>query len=131
MMKPTLGQVFGLTLLGLALVLGLLFFVVFHLSLETTEESSERIRDAASREIVERVSNFLARAPAAVAQFQQEANCDLVDARNPQAIEGALFGLLLSKGDISEATFTYGRKIGFDADGALQLADFPRGQVSE
>ncbi|HEY2714287.1 MAG TPA: adenylate/guanylate cyclase domain-containing protein [Chthoniobacterales bacterium] len=129
-MKPTLRQVFGLTLLGLALVLGLLFFVVYHLSLETTVESSERIRDAASREIVERVSNFLATAPAAVAQFQEEANCDLVDPRKPDAIEAALFVLQLSKRDISEATFTYGKKIGFDQNGALQLAVFPRGQVS-
>ncbi len=129
-MKPTLGQVFGLTLVGLALVLGLLFFVVYHLSLETTVESSERIRDAASREIVERVSNFLATAPATVAQFQEEANCDLVDTRNPEAIEPALFVLLLSKRDISEATFTYGKKIGFGQNGVLQLADSPRGQVS-
>ena len=46
MVKPTLGQVFGLSLLGLAAVLALLFYLVFRLSRETIIESSERIRDA-------------------------------------------------------------------------------------
>jgi adenylate cyclase len=46
------------------------------------------------------------------------------------ALEAALFSLLLSNRDISELTFTYGEKTGFDADGTLQLAATPRGQIS-
>jgi adenylate cyclase len=130
MVKPTLGQVFGLSLLGLAAVLALLFYLVFHLSRETIIESSERIRDGASREIGERVTSYLAKAPDAVEQFQQEVDQGLVDARDPQAVEPALFALLLSTRDITEITLTYGRKTGFDEDGALQLAATPRGQVS-
>jgi adenylate cyclase len=128
--KPTLGQVFGLSLLGLAAVLALLFYMVFQLSRETIIESSERVRDGASREIGERVTSFLAKAPDAVELFQQEVDRGLVDARDPLAIEPALFALLLSTRDIAEMTFTYGNKIGFDEDGALQLAATPRGQVS-
>ena len=130
MVKPTLGQVVGLSLLGLAAVLALLFYLVFQLSRETLSESSERIRDGASREIGERVTRFLATAPDAVKQFQQEVDQGLVDARDPQAIEPALLALLLSAGDITEITLTYGKKIGFAEDGALQLAATPRGQVS-
>ncbi|MBA3960418.1 MAG: hypothetical protein H0X40_00755 [Chthoniobacterales bacterium] len=128
--RPTLGQVFALSLLGLAAVLALLFFAVFHLSLETTIASSERIRDGASREISERVAGFLAKAPAAAAQFQEETDRGLVNAGDPLAVESALFVLLLSTPDISEATFTYGKQMGFDQNGLLQLAPAPRGQVS-
>jgi adenylate cyclase len=130
MVKPTLGQVFGLSLLGLAAALGLLFYLVFQLSRETLIESSERIRDEASREIGERVTSFLAKAPDAVEQFQQEVDQGLVDARDPQAVEPALLALLLSARDITEITLTYGKEIGFAEDGALQLAATPRGQVS-
>jgi len=130
MVKPTLGQVFGLSLLGLAAVLTLLFYLVFQLSRETIIESSERIRDGASREIGERVTSFLARAPDAVEQFQQEVDQGLVDARDPQAVEPALLALLLSARDITEITLTYGKKMGFAEDGELQLAATPRGQVS-
>ena len=129
-MKPTLGQIFGLSLLGLAAVLSLLFYMVFHLSRETIIESSERVRNGASREIGERVTNFLTKAPDAVEQFQQEIDRGLVDARDPLAIEPALFALLLSTRDMAEMTFTYGKKIGFDEQGTLQLATTPRGQVS-
>ena len=50
-MKPTLGQVFALSLLGLAVTLGLLFAIVLNESRATIIESSERIRDQASSEI--------------------------------------------------------------------------------
>ncbi len=126
----TLGQAFVLSLLGLAAALSLLFYIVFHGSRETIIESSERIRDGASREISERVTNLLSKAPAAVQQFQREVNAGFVDARDLLAIEPALFTLLLSDRDIGEVTLTYGDKIGFDEDGALQLAARSRGQLS-
>ena len=129
-MKPTLGQIFGLSLLGLVAVLAALFYIVFHGSRETIMESSNRIRDGASREISERVTSFLSKAPEAVRQFQRELSRGLVDARNPLVVEPALFGLLLSNSDIGELTFTYGEETGFDENGALQLAPTPRGQIS-
>jgi adenylate cyclase len=128
--KPTLGQVFGLSLLGLAAVLGLLFYLLFHLSRETAIESSERIRDGASREIGERVTSFLSKAPDAVDHFQEEVDLGLLNVRDPISVEHALFALLLSTTDIAEMTFTYGTKIGFDDSGAIELAPSPRGQVS-
>jgi adenylate cyclase len=128
--KPTLGQVFGLSLLALAAALALLFYMVFKLSRESMIETSERIRNGASRVIGERVTSFLAKAPAAVGQFQQQVNRGLVEPRDPLAIESALFALLLSADDLAEITLTYGNKIGFDEDGAVQLAAIPRGQVS-
>jgi adenylate cyclase len=128
--KPTLGQIFGLSLLGLTIILAVLFYIVFHGSQETIIESSNRIRDGASREISQRVTTFLSGAPETARQFQLELNRGLLDARDHLALEAALFSLLLSNRDIGELTFTYGENTGFDADGALQLAATPRGQIS-
>jgi adenylate cyclase len=128
--KPTLGRLFGWSIIGLAAVLGLLFYIVFRGSRQTIMESSDRIRDGASRKIGERVASFLSKAPEAARQFQLELNRGLVDGRDPLAIESAQFGLLLSNRDISEVTFTYAVQTGFDANGNIQLAASPRGQIS-
>ena len=129
-MKPTLGQVLALSLVGLAATLGLLFTIVLNESRATIIESSERIRDQASREISERVTNFLKKAPDTVAVFQRQIKLGVVDPDDPKAVESALFALLLAKGDISEITVTYGEHTGFDEDGAIRLAAAPRWQVS-
>jgi adenylate cyclase len=128
-MKPTLGQVLALSLLGLAATLGLLFAIVLNES-RAAIESSERIRDQASREITERVTTFLSKAPDTVSAFQQQIELGLVDPSDPQAVESALFALLLAKTDVSEITLTYGEKTGFDEEGAIQLARAPRWQLS-
>ncbi len=70
------------------------------------------------------------RRPKTARQFQLELNRGLVDGRDPVAIESAQFGLLLSNRDISEVTFTYAVQTGFDANGNIQLAASPRGQIS-
>ncbi|MEP6955952.1 MAG: cache domain-containing protein, partial [Chthoniobacterales bacterium] len=129
-MKPTLGQIFGWSLLAIAVVLAALFYIVFHGSRETIMESSDRIRDGASREISARVTSFLSKAPETLRHFQRELNRGLVDARDPRAVEPALFSLLLSNNDIGELTFTYGEETGFDENGGLQLAPTSRGQIS-
>jgi adenylate cyclase len=117
-------------LLGLIGVLALLFYVVFAASRATIEESSERLRAGASREIGERITNFLANAPEAVRQFQLALERGLVDPRDPSAIEPALLAPLLAHRDIGEVTLTYGEKTGFADDGNVQLAPAPRGQWS-
>ena len=98
-MKLTLGQVLALSLLGLAATLGLLFAIVLNESRATIIESSERIRDQASREISERVTSFLSKAPDTVAAFQRQIKLGLVDPNDPAAVESALFSLLLAKSD--------------------------------
>ncbi len=129
-MKPTLGQVFAVSLLGLVATLALLFAIVFRASRETIVESSERLRDQAAREVGNRVTNFLSEAPAKVRQFQSEVAGGLVDARNPAALEAALFALLLSDENLGELSLTYGEMTGFDTDGNIVLAETPRGELS-
>ncbi len=128
--SPTLGQVFALSLLGLIVLLGLLFYLVSEASRRTLTKSSERIRDNASREISGRVTKFLAAAPDAVKDFQQQVSRGLVNAHSPQAVETSLFALLLSNQNLGEVTLTYGHRLGFDENGAAVLAKEARGQVS-
>ncbi|HEY5769145.1 MAG TPA: adenylate/guanylate cyclase domain-containing protein [Terrimicrobium sp.] len=128
-MKPTLGQVLALSLVGLAVTLGLLFAFVLSESRATIIESSERIRDQASREISERVTSFLRKAPETVAVLQRQIELGFVDPADPKAVESALFELLLARNDVSEITVTHGEQAGFDADGAIELAATPRWQV--
>ena len=130
MVKPTLGQVFGLSLLGLAAVLALLFYLVFQLSRETLSESSERIRDGASREIGERSPSFWRPRPTRWNSSNRRSIADWSTRVILRRSSRRCSSLLLSTGDIAEITFTYGKKIGFAEDGALQLAVTPRGQVS-
>ena len=129
-MKLTLGQVFGLSLLGLAAMLAALFYFVFDSSRAATIESSERLRDQASREIAGRITAFLAQAPETVAQFQREVSSGLVEARDPRSVEQALFRLLLANPNLGEVTLTYAERTGYDADGNAQLAATPRGQIT-
>ena len=111
-MKPTLGQVLALSLVGLAVTLGLLFAFVLNESRATIIESSERIRDQASREISERVTSFLRKAPDTVAVFQRQIELGFVDPADPKAVESALFELLLARNDVSEITVTHGEQSG-------------------
>jgi adenylate cyclase len=129
-MKLTLGQVLALSLLGLAATLALLFTIVLNESRAAIIESSERIRDEASREITERVTSLLSKAPDTVSAFQQQIDLGLVDPSNPQAVESALFALLLAKKDVSEMTFTRAEQTGFGEDGGMVLAHTPRWQLS-
>jgi adenylate cyclase len=130
--KPTLQQVFGISLLGLTTILALLFLIVFRGSRTVIEESSERIRETAGREIGDRVTRILAQPPAIALQFQYQMAHGLLDPRDPRAIEPALAALLLSNRNLGEVTLTSGNKIGFEenADMDIRLAESPREQWS-
>ncbi len=129
-MKPTLSQVFALSLLGLLAALALLFWQVVGATRRTLEESSDRLRAAVSEKIGERVNRFLAKGPAAAQQVQFALNRGLVDPHDPTALEATLLAPLLADADLGEITLTYGRRVGFDAEGMIVLAPEPRGQLS-
>ena len=129
-MKPTFGQVFAFSLVGLIAILALLFHLVSSGSQETITESSERIRDQASGAISERITSFLGEAPEVVGQFQREVGHGILDVADPRSIEPSLFALLLANDHLGEISFTYGEETGFNDDGEVQLAAMPRGQWS-
>ncbi|TCO89396.1 adenylate cyclase [Chthoniobacter flavus] len=129
-MKPTFGQVFAFSLVGLIVILALLFQLVSSSSRETITRSSERIRNQVSSVISERITQFLNEAPATTWQFQREVEQGLLDPHDGHSVEPALVSLLLADSDLGELTFTYGDEQGFDANGDVKLAAEPRGQWS-
>jgi hypothetical protein len=130
MRKPTLSQLFTLSLIALAAALGLLWYVVVDATGAAIVESSEHVRAATSLRIGERVAGFLAQAPRAVRDFELALAGGRVRAREPDDLEAALAVELRSSGDVGELTLTYARRAGFGADGAATLDAAPRGQVS-
>jgi len=128
--KPTLQQVFVISLFGLSAILTLLFLIVSQTSRTEIEESSERIRETASREIADRVAQILALPPAIALQFQYEMAHGLLDPRDPREIEPALAALLLFNRNLGEVTLTSGVRKGFDENGEIQLEESPREQWS-
>jgi len=128
--KLTFGQVFAFSFAGLIVILALLFHLVSTSSRDTLVRSSEEIRDRMGSTIGERLTRFLDEAPETAHQFQRELEEGLIDPRDPQAIERALFSLVLANDDLSELTLTYAGAEGFDAEGYATLAAERRGQWS-
>src|SRR5436190_11612773 len=128
-LRPTLKQVFGFSLLGLILSLALLFYLVLHASERTILQSAERFRDSASREVIKGVTAYLNEAPLVVARFEEQVRYGLVDPKQPDSIQAGLLSLLLANEIVSEASFTYADKKGFDRDGNIEVNQSSAGQV--
>jgi adenylate cyclase len=129
-LQPTLKQLFALSLIGLTLSLALLFYLFAHGSEKTILETSERFRDSASREVAARVTDYLNQAPSAVAHFEDQVRYGLVNAEDGNSIESGLLSLLVANDNVFEATFTYGRSMGFDPNGDIRLKPMSAGQVT-
>ena len=101
-MKLTFAQVFALSLVGLIVILALLFHLVSSNSRSTITESSELIREEASKSISERITQFLTEAPNTARQFQREVEQGL------DGLKDKLFRLELRRqaGTISEEEYT-------------------------
>ncbi len=129
-LRPTLKQVFFLSLVGLALSLAILLSLFVQGSQSTILQSSERFRDSASREVAQRVRTYLGEAPAAESQFEEKVRYGLIDPRDRKAIEDALLSLLLENRNVSETSFTFGKSRGFDGSGNLQIDPVTTGQIT-
>lgn len=128
-LRPTLRQVFGLSLLGLLLGLALLFYLVLNGSQQTILHSAERYRDLASREVEREVKTYLNEAPMAVTHFEQQVKYGLIDTKKADSLEQGLLSLLLANDNISEATLTYANSKGFDSNGNILTDPTSAGQV--
>lgn len=129
-MRITLGRVFGLSLLGLVLLLAYLFSVVFRGTQQAILQSAERARAEAGREIALRVRDYLGKAERALAQLELQIQHGVVNPRDPSSIESALYSVLLSDENVSEVALTQGEMTGFDDEGEIQLKPDGRAQVS-
>ena len=129
MRQPTLRQVFALTILGLAALLGLLFVRINESSRNALMESSSRIRAEKTKAIGDRVLSELAigrRATGHVEELLREGAVRIEDVRG---VEAVLFAQVVEERALSEATFTHAVLLGEEAD-EPKLAPGDRWQVS-
>jgi adenylate cyclase len=129
-MRPTLQRVFALSLVALLIGLALIFYQVMHGWEQTLLQSSERYRDLISREVAGRVSSYLDEAPTAIDRFDKKVKYGLVDAHQIPSVEQGLLSLMLADDRLSEATLTYAKPKGKDADGDFILDRATSGQVA-
>lgn len=119
-----------LSLLGLLLALGVLYYFIFTRTEATILQSAERLRDQAGREVEGRVTTYLNEAPMAVTHFENEIHHGLINPGDASSLRNGLLSLLLSNENISEASFTYARSTGYDADGGIQVEKSSAGEIT-
>ena len=128
--RPTLRQVFAVSLLGLMLALSALLWLGFNGSKRTILRSSENYRDLAARFISSRVTAYLNQAPEAVDDFERKGQYGLIDFKSPASVQQALLSLLLANENLSEATLTYANTVGPAKDGAAPIDPMSVGQIA-
>lgn len=128
--RITLAQLFGVSFIVLIALLGLLFYFLFNASRASVIEASDDLRDAASRELADRVTSYLNQAMEALDSFQEEITHEVFNPKDPVELETFLFSLILTNPNLSEISFTYGEKTGYDARGDILLAPTGRGAMS-
>lgn len=119
--RLTIAQVMGLGFAGLIAALVALFVVVSRGTQASLLDSSERIRDQASREIADRVTLYLGEAPQAIRRFERQLALGLIHPRDPASLETALAALLAGSQNLSEVTLTVARQRGFDSNDDIEL----------
>ena len=129
MRRFTLQQVFALTIVGLALLLAILLFVIYRTSRDALIESSSRIRTEKTERIGERVRDDLERAGRSLRHVEGLLRQGAVRVDNTLAIEAVLFAEVAGEPDISEVTFTHAVYQGED-EKAVSLAPGDRWQIS-
>jgi adenylate cyclase len=127
--RPSLNQVFALTLLGLFVLLGLLLYGAQSASRQTIVDGSETLRRAASERISRRVEAYLRDAEKQLEDFETRMRRGVVDVADPEAVEKDLFAALLNATSATGFSFTRASSPGFDADGARRIGEERRWQV--
>ena len=129
--NPTFGQLFLFTLAGLAILLGVLFWVVLANSRQTLTQSAQRQREeAAAASIGGDVINFLDGGLSALQVIQREVAHQSIAIRDDEALEKTLYNELLNRSEISEVTVTHAQLLGYTPAGDAKLAPGGRWQLS-
>jgi adenylate cyclase len=128
--RITLGQLFVLTTVGLAVLLGVLFSILLEGSRRSIIQAADDLRRSVGRRTQDAVERLLAPAQDAVLGLERALRSGAVDPDDPTALEAALFTAVLNAPDLDELTMTRARDRGFDDDGQLLLEDGGRWQLA-
>jgi adenylate cyclase len=126
----TLGRVFSLSILGLILLLGILFYEIYRGSIDSVLHSAQALGEQACEQISLRVSEYMDQANDTLKQFEEEIRYGTTNPKDVHSLESGLFSLLISDEDIAEISFTYGKFKSFSDNGDALLEENGRGQIS-
>jgi adenylate cyclase len=136
--RLTLARVFIAMMVGLAIVLGGLVYVLQTASRSAVADSAAALRDSASEQVRARVEAYLGQAATtadALGARLRDGSCATTDGgadggADGAAIESCLFAAAAANPNLSEVTFTRAVRTGFAADGQPVLAADGRWQLS-
>lgn len=129
---------FGLTVLGLALPLGALFYLVWSNSRHAITEVSSQLQSSVSAKVARSVEGFLSTLDHSVGEFEERLRHGVVRPRDLASIELDLYTEMLDRENLAALSFTYGEPLGYrETDdtqgnherGELLLAPEGRGQL--
>jgi adenylate cyclase len=129
---------FGLTVLGLALPLGVLFYLVWSNSRRAITEVSSQLQSSVSAKVARSVEGFLSTLDHSVGEFEERLRHGVVRPHDLASIELDLYTEMLDRENLAALSFTYGEPLGYrETDdpqghherGELLLAPEGRGQL--
>jgi adenylate cyclase len=109
MARPTLRQVFLASLAGTALLLGLLFSLLFASSRRSLLGGAEALREAAARRAAAGVESYLRQAETPLRDVEADLRNGVLSGDDARAVERRLLSAALASASLAEVTFTHAR----------------------
>jgi adenylate cyclase len=128
--RPTLGQVFFVTIAALAVLLAVLVSLFFKGSRDSIVSSSEQLRELRSKAIGEGVESYLHRAEQAVEHIENQIRFGACHSEDALSVEASLFAEVLNDPDLAEVAFTHAIQQRYEESGRIVIAPEARWQVS-
>lgn len=126
----SLAKLFAAMIISLAVLLGVLFFIIVSGSQRAVLEISDRMRRASAAEIAGRIDTRLGQADIEIDRFSTHLRKGLLHTFDPEAMETSFLSEFVGRDNLDEITFTWATPDGYDESGALKLAPGQRGQIS-
>jgi adenylate cyclase len=126
----SLGRLFLLGTLGIALAVGVAFYAMLESSRRSILERSDTLREQAAQQIDQQIASDLGVAATTLDEIERAMHLGALDPASPDAIETRLFTEVLDHPTLSDVTVTRATLTGYDARGYAQLAATDRWQIS-
>ena len=126
----SLGRLFLLGTLGIALAVGLSFYALLESSRASILARSDTLRERAAQQIDQQISQELGVAATTLDQIERAMRLGALDAASPEAIEAHLFTEILDHPTLSDVTVTRASFTDYDAKGEAMFAPGDRWQIS-
>jgi adenylate cyclase len=125
----TLGRLFVLGTLGIALAVAVALFALLESSRQSILARSDTLRESDAQQVGAQISDHLGVASRTLAQIERAMQVGVLDASSPDAVEARLFAEVLDNPMVSDITLTRAKLMGYNDQGEAVLAPDDRWQV--